>query len=94
MPLGYTDMLQEIEVDCRQNFIQQYHINQQNVIKINNVSSKFILCVALHFYLHPYVHSYSCSGFILQKISDMLNKNSLELLKKGAAKQSRIKRII
>ena len=67
MPLGYTDMLQEIAGDCRQNFIQQYEINQQNVIKINNVhvvimSSKFILCVALHFYFHPYVHSYSCSG--------------------------------
>ena len=36
------------------------------------------------------MHSYPCSGFILQKISDMLNKNSLGLLKKGAAKQSRI----
>ena len=98
MLLGYT----EIATDCRQNFIQQYHIkeiNQQNVIKINSVhvmimSSKFILCVALHFYLYPFVHSYFCSGFILQKISDMLNKKSLGPLKKGAAKQSRIKRII
>ena len=58
------------------------------------MSSKFILCVALHFYLHSYVHSYPCSGFIVQKISDMLNINSLGPLKKGAAKQIRVKRII
>ena len=30
---------------------------------------------------------------VLKKMYDMLNKNSLVLLKKGAAKQSRIKRI-
>ena len=47
----------------------------------------------LHFYIHPYMHSYPCSGFIPQKISYMQNKNSLGPLKKGAAKQSRIKRI-
>ena len=58
------------------------------------MSSEFIQCVALHFYLHPYVHSYPCNRFILLKISDMLNKNSLGPLKKGTAKQSRIKRII
>ena len=50
------------------------------------MNSEFIHCETLHFYLHPYVHSYPCSGFILQKISDMLNKNSLGPLKKGSAK--------
>ena len=54
------------------------------------MSSEFIHCEALNFYLHPYVHSYPCCGIIL---SDML-KNSLGPLKKGAAKQSRIERII
>ena len=85
-----SDTPQEIAADCLQNnFIQQYHkkeINQQNLITISNVhimSAEFILCVAFHLYLHPYVHSYPCSGFIQQKISDMLNKNSLGLLKKG-----------
>ena len=46
------------------------------------MSLEFIDCVTLHFYLHPYVHSYPCSGFILQKISNMLNKNSLGPLKR------------
>ena len=94
-PLGYTDMQQEIAADCEQN--KQYYIKRNQSTTINNVhvmTSEFIHCVALHFYLHPYVHSYPCSGFILQNISDMLNKNSLGLLKKGEAKQSRIKRII
>ena len=39
-----------------------------------------------------YITNNSAVGFIT-KISDMLNKNSLGLLKKGAAKQSRIKSI-
>ena len=50
------------------------------------------------FEVHPYVHSYLyykyfSSGWLITKISDMLNKNSPGLLKKGAAKQSRIKSI-
>ena len=47
------------------------------------------------FEVHPYVHSYLyfSSGLLITKINDMLSKNSLGLLKKGAAKQSRIKSI-
>ena len=40
-----------------------------------------------------YITNNSAVGLIT-KISDMLNKNSLELLKKGAANQSRIKSIV
>ena len=40
-----------------------------------------------------YIKNNSAVGLIT-KISDMLNKNSLGLLKKGAAKQSRIKSIV
>ena len=40
-----------------------------------------------------YIINNSAVGLIA-KISDMLNKNSLGLLKKGAAKQSRIKSIV
>ena len=40
-----------------------------------------------------YITNNSAVGLIA-KISDMLNKNSLGLLKKGAAKQSRIKSIV
>ena len=43
------------------------------------------------FEVHPYVY-YKLG--LITKISDMLNKNSLGLFKKGAAKQSRIKRIV
>ena len=48
-----------------------------------------------HFEVHPYVHSYLQYKYfrLLTKTNDMLNKNSLGLLKKGAAKQSRIKSI-
>ena len=50
------------------------------------------------FEVHPYEHTYviniSAVGDCLQKLMIiMLNKNSLGLLKKGAAKQSRIKSI-
>ena len=47
------------------------------------MSSEFIHCETLYFYLHPYVHSYPCGGL-----------KQPGAVKKGAAKQSRIKRII
>ena len=73
----------------------QNEVNQQiTITNVHIMSSEFIHYVTLlctQLYLHHYVHSYPSSGFIMQKISDMLNKNSLGLLKKGVAK---IKRII
>ena len=63
----------------------------QSTMCMSGVQSSFTV---YQFHLHPYVHSRPSSGFMLQKICDKLNKNNLRPLKKGAAKQSRIKRII
>ena len=47
----------------------------------------FIMFLSTSLYATPYY------SMCITKMYDMLNKNSLGLLKKGAAKQSRIKRI-
>ena len=46
------------------------------------------MCIPTYIY-----YKYFSSGRLLTKTNDMLNKNSLGLLKKGAAKESRIKSI-
>ena len=62
------------------------------------ITSACSLCGFCVLQVHPYEHSflytYFSSSRFTTKISDMPNKNSLGLLKKGAAKQSRIKNIV
>ena len=49
----------------------------------------------VQFEVHPYVYSYLYYKWLIDyKISEMLNKNSLVLLKKGVAKQSRINSLV
>ena len=68
-------------------------------VMISELDPVWLLYVLLfQFEVYPYMHSYlyykyfSCGG-LLTKTNDMLNKNSLGLLKKATAKQSRLKSI-